>query len=79
MGKRLINNEESFCIDKCEMCGFVAYHPIFECPQCGNKILTGIKTDKRTWVKGAAKEILNEKGYLNSESTAAKLPKEKNQ
>ena len=73
-----INDENSFIIDKCEACGFVSYNPIAECPQCGNKILTGVKTDKRTWVQGAVKETLKQKGYLKSESTATKLSEEEN-
>ncbi len=52
----LVNDENSFAIDKCDFCGFVSYNPIASCPQCGNKILTGEIVDKDTWIKGAVKE-----------------------
>ena len=51
----VVNDENSFIIDKCDACGFISYNPINRCPQCGNMILTGEKVDKATWLKGAIK------------------------
>jgi len=51
--------EESHVIDKCECCSTIYYHPMERCALCGNMILVGMKVDKRTWVRGAAKEKLD--------------------
>ena len=58
--------KESHVIDKCEVCGFISYSVITRCPLCGNMILTGEIIDKSSWVRGRAKELLNERERKNS-------------